>query len=132
MIKRYCEYCRKVQPYEHQCELKPKKTSAIKQEDFYLSMKWIKKREQIKQRCYGLDIYDLIVNKTLTYGQTVHHIVPLDDDRSLALSDDNLIFLSESNHRKIHQMLKTDYFATIKMLKDCLNVFKEFNLNLGG
>jgi hypothetical protein len=132
MLLKYCEYCKKIQPYNHQCERKPKKTSPTKREDFYLSMKWIKKREQIKQKCFGLDIYDLMVNKTITYGRTVHHIIPLDVDRSLALSDDNLIFLSESNHKKIHQMLKADYNSTVQMLKDCLNAFKGLKLHPGG
>ena len=127
MILKYCERCKKIQPYDHQCELKPKKTSAKKQEDFYHSTNWIKKREQIKQRCFGLDIYDLIINKSISYGRTVHHIVPLDDDRSLALSDDNLIFLSDSNHQKVHQLMKIDYFGTIRILKDCLKIFKNMN-----
>ena len=92
---------------------------------FYLSKQWIDKREKIKRKCFGLDVYDLIVNHTVTYGRIVHHIVPLNDNEQLKLSDSNLIFLSDTNHQLIHKMLERNYDYTINMLTECLKKFEE-------
>lgn len=126
MIKKYCEYCHKVQPYNHQCECKPKQTTAVNHTDFYTTTKWVKKREQIKQKCFGLDVYDLVVNRVITYGRVVHHIIPLKNDRKLSLSDSNLILLSDSNHQLIHQMMDSNYISTIKLVQKCLIEFDQF------
>lgn len=126
MIMKYCEYCHKVMPYEHECTKKIKYTSTEKKTNpFYLSKQWTDKREHIKRKCFGLDVYDLIVNHTVTYGRIVHHIVPLNDNQHLKLSDSNLIFLSDSNHQLIHEMLNQNYISTINMLTECLKKFEE-------
>lgn len=129
MIMKYCEYCHKIQPYDHQCERKPKQTTAVNHTDFYTTPMWVAKRELIKQKCFGLDIYDLIVNRVITYGRIVHHIIPLEDNKKLSLSDSNLILLSDSNHQLIHQMLKTNYISTIKLMRDCLITFEKLKSN---
>ena len=126
MIVKYCEYCRKVQPYNHKCKLKPKQTTAINHNDFYYSSAWVKKRQAIKARFYGIDVYDFVVNDVITYGTTVHHIVPLADNERLKLTDSNLILLSDGNHKLIHRMLDQNYISTIRLMRDVLQQWQMF------
>ena len=126
MIKKYCEYCHRVMPYEHECTKKIKYTSTEKKTNpFYLSKQWIDKREKIKRKCFGLDVYDLIVNHTVTYGRIVHHIIPLEKNERLKLSDSNLIFLSDSSHYLIHKKLDRNYAETVKEIQNILKKFEE-------
>ena len=125
MIKKYCEYCHKVVPYDHNCLQKQTYSYEKKTNPFYLSKQWADKREHIKRKCFGLDVYDLLINHTVTYGRIVHHIVPLNDNEQLKLSDSNLIFLSDTNHQLIHKMLERNYDYTINMLTECLKKFEE-------
>lgn len=130
MIGKYCEYCRSIQPYDHQCKSKPKRTTAVNHNNFYSSNVWAKKRESIKIKCFGLDIYKLVIDGVIEYGDVVHHIVPLCDDYNLRLNDNNLILLSNKSHQEIHKMLDTNYISTIQLLRECLSKFEK--LKVGG
>lgn len=140
MINKYCEYCHKVVPYDHDCPLrikyhisdwedewekykKNKQEKGQKTNPFYFSKQWIDKREYIKQKCFGLDVYDFVINQKITYGLIVHHIIPFNHNERLKLSDSNLIFLSDSNHKLIHKKMGKNYSKTVKEVQ---NVLKEF------
>lgn len=56
----------------------------------------------IKARDYGLDQYELVVNKKIVKGEVIHHIIPLDEEPDRRLDPDNLIYLSSKNHRLFH------------------------------
>lgn len=131
MLKKYCEYCHKVVPYDHDCLQKPSYSYEKKTNPFYLSKQWVAKREYIKHKCFGLDVYDFIVNHTITYGRIVHHIIPLEKNERLKLSDSNLIFLSDSSHYLIHQMLDKNYTATVREMQKILRDFENF-FGIGG
>ena len=131
MLKKYCEYCHKVVPYDHDCLQKPSYSYEKKTNPFYLSKQWVAKREYIKHKCFGLDVYDFIVNHTITYGRIVHHIIPLEKNERLKLSDSNLIFLSDSSHYLIHQMLDKNYIETVRKVQKILQDFEKF-FDIGG
>lgn len=72
---------------------------------FRSSKAWQKKREEIRQRDLGLDqaaLHGLDPDHPEPYINTqnlsVHHIIPLDTDRDLALEDTNLILLGSHTH----------------------------------
>ena len=73
---------------------------------FYWSDQWKKARAKAIDRFCGLDLYSLLVLKKLEYGETVHHIVPLEDDWTLRIDKYNLIYLTESNHQLLHKQMK--------------------------
>lgn len=128
MLK-FCEYCHKIQEYNHQCNLKPKRTTSSNHNKFYSTTAWNKKQKQIKENFYGIDVYEYVVNQKIVYGTVVHHIVPIKDNDSLKLSNSNLILLSDSTHKLIHKMLDKDYNATINLMHNCISQFKK---SLGG
>lgn len=68
---------------------------------FYKTAAWRKKRVEILQR----DNFECQMCKERglqTQAQTVHHIVHLRDDKSLALEDSNLISLCNACHNEVH------------------------------
>lgn len=131
MISKLCTRCGRRVPVGGQCvcaswlKYKPcdsdKYSSDTKQ--FYHTAEWKKARAFCISRCFGLDLYSFYALRKIEYGQTVHHIVPLIDDRSQGLNQENLIYLTESNHRIIHELYKTDFEGTAKLLRGYLKMF---------
>ena len=69
--------------------------------NFYKSRKWKRKRETILKR----DEY--LCRECRRYGRTtpattVHHIVPLEQNRKLALVSGNLVSLCDACHNAMH------------------------------
>lgn len=80
-----------------------------KENSFYMSEEWRTKREKICDLVKGVDLYSYYELGRIELGRTLHHIVELKEDWSKRLDDDNLILLTDSNHRKIHNiMLKSE------------------------
>ena len=130
MIIKRCDYCGRNIPIDKQCGClhNGKSTSENKytkdDKKFYKSSDWLKARDKCIQRCCGIDLYSYFVLHRIEYGQTVHHIVPLLDNYSLRLSQDNLIYLTESNHRTIHKLYESEYLETVKSLRKILHDFR--------
>lgn len=74
--------------------------------DFYNSSVWKEKIINIKNNCFGLDIYSLFKFNTVEFGEVTHHIIPLKESYEQRLDDDNLILLTEMNHRNIHTLME--------------------------
>ena len=125
MISKYCERCHKRLNIGGQCSCTVRQRfKEYRSDDFYRSSDWLTVRAECIRLCCGLDIYSLLVNHTIEYGNTVHHIVPVEKDKRLVLAQDNLIYLTESNHRKIHSLYDSGkYVETVDMLR---NLKKEF------
>lgn len=96
-MKRYKEYDSKRKQNEEE----------LKYVKFYHSKEWEKCREYVKQKQNGLDLYSYFVLKKVEYAYVYHHIVELRDDFKRALDVNNIIGLSGSNHRLIHEIYKT-------------------------
>lgn len=43
---------------------------------------------------------------TIEFGEVTHHIIPLKESYEQRLDDDNLILLTEMNHRNIHNLME--------------------------
>lgn len=133
MLSKQCPRCGKRIPIGSQCKCvsrlkyKPCKSDKYNSEvkRFYHTAEWQKARAACIARCHGIDLYSFYVLRKIEYGQTAHHIVPLVEDYSQRLNLDNLIYLTESNHRIIHELYKTDYERTAKMLRGYVKMFLE-------
>ncbi len=90
--KRYREYSNRRRRDEEQ----------KKYQDFYNSKEWIRLRDIIRVSCYGIDIVEFYKTGRIVQGQTVHHIIELNEDWNSRLDICNLIYLTEQNHRRIH------------------------------
>ena len=131
MISKRCIHCGKRIPVGKKCNCisskiyKPTSTDKYTEEikQFYHTSEWLSIRELCISHCYGIDIYNLFTHGTIEYGQTVHHIIPIIDDYSLRLDINNLIYLTDSNHRIIHELYKTDYESTVQLLRGYVKMF---------
>lgn len=72
---------------------------------FYKSKLWRRCRDSTIDFYGGLDIYSLYVLSRMEYGQTVHHIIPLKECWERRTDPTNLIYLTESNHQIIHNIM---------------------------
>lgn len=93
---------------------------------FYHTKEWERARDACIHQCHGLDLYSLFVLRKIEYGHTVHHIIPLIDNYALRISQSNLIYLTESNHRILHKLYETDYAGTTALLQSLKIRFAEF------
>lgn len=132
MILTHCSRCHKRIAVGTQCPCYERtrakgKGNRLDLDSFYNSSEWRAVRSAAIAKTYGLDIYSLYVENKIEYGFTVHHIVPLEDDYSKRSDQSNLIYLSESHHRQIHELYKTDFTNAARMLSDLLEKFaKDF------
>lgn len=114
MIYKQCPRCGKRIPEGTSCEVCRKRRhreynqsrTGSKRVAFYSSEQWRIVRRLVAERFLYLDIYSLFVYKKIEYGETVHHIVPLEDDWNLRSNKYNLIYLTESNHQTLHNRMK--------------------------
>lgn len=89
-------------------------------DSFYLLPEWGQARARAIRRTHGLDIVAWYEHGELVNGFTVHHIAPLEIAWNLRADDDNLIYLTEKNHRLIHELYKKDYIGTRDRLRELL------------
>jgi 5-methylcytosine-specific restriction protein A len=101
-----CNQCKKIVKLPHDCPNKRNKVndkvySKTKRSNdkFYNSQQWRKKRLNILSRDCGLCVMCREEGIT-TIGRIVDHIVPLNDDKSLALTDSNLQTLCDTHHNQ--------------------------------
>ena len=89
-------------------------------DDFYHSAEWERARAGAARRTFGLDILAWYERGELIVGFTAHHIVPLETGWELRTEPDNLIYLTEADHREIHKRYLTDYERTAEYLRSLL------------
>ena len=69
---------------------------------FYHSNQWKRMQALVKMACHGLDMYAFYVEHRLVKGRIAHHIIPISQEPGRALDMGNLIYVSDSSHKKIH------------------------------
>ena len=133
MIYKRCPRCRKRIPSGTECDCIKKRHKEYdrtgrnrKTDAFYHSDDWCRMRAMAEARYMGMDIYSYYVLGKMEYGHSVHHIIPIKDDWSLRLNLDNLIYLTEKNHQKIHVLLNGEQREeTIELLQNLVKRFKD-------
>lgn len=120
MISKYCDRCHSRVDVGKQCScMKKRKNEAYSSDDFYRSAMWEQAREFCIADCCGLDLYALFEQHRIEPGRIVHHIMPLEEYPKLRLERDNLIYLSDANHRLIHLLYDSGKFEeTAAFLRD--------------
>lgn len=87
-----------------------------KENKFYSSQEWKKLRQQAIDYFFALDIYSYYKYDIIEFGETVHHIIPICEDFNKRNDIKNLIFLTESNHQCIHELMKKSEAEKTKIL----------------
>ncbi len=105
---KHCTLCNKIVKLPHNCNDKAKATSdklynktKRQNQEFYSGARWKNKRLVILNRDAGLCLNCLREGRT-TIGNTVHHIIEINEDWELRYVDDNLETICDICHKKEH------------------------------
>lgn len=96
----------------------------VKEQIFYSSDGWEIIKEKVKDKFKKIDIYSYYIYGVIEYGQTVHHIESIKENWERRLDISNLIYLTESNHQKIHKLMRNDLKGTQKILYGLIKRFE--------
>ena len=103
-MKKACKYCGKVHDKGYKCSRMPVKIKRTTEFDrFRSSSVWQNKRYHIKKRdnfCCRICFLNIFEQKIDDFYTEVHHIIPLSEDYSKRLDDDNLITLCRRHHEE--------------------------------
>lgn len=109
-LMKQCARCGKLIPQGTSCtcgDVRHREYTKYRRDEnahaFYSSAWWKRVRDAVKSRACGCDELIRHENKRIEPGEIVHHIVPLEEDRSLAMVPGNLIMVTRSTHRQIHE-----------------------------
>ena len=99
-----CSKCGKIHDINYTCNVSTRPNKESVANDFRKKAVWHKKSEEIRDRDYNLCrvcLYDLYnTQHQYNYNKlSVHHIIPLEEDITKALDDDNLITLCSYHHK---------------------------------
>lgn len=87
---------------------------------FYGSSEWLRIRSAAMEADGGIDVYLFMTEGKLVPADTVHHIIPLQDDWQKRMDINNLMSLSHGTHSMIEQMYKKDKTGTEKKLQEMI------------
>lgn len=98
---------------------------------FYNSGQWRKMREHILIVYKYVDVYEYYKNNNIVPATMVHHIVPIKSNYNLRLDELNLIPLSESSHKYIHEQIDAGYEEDIiKELNEMIKRYRKEVLSI--
>lgn len=109
MLYYRCSHCGKRVPRGEKCgcSFKREYTAPDGTRRLYHTARWTRLQRTIMQRYNGLDPYALNIGKRIETADTVHHIVPAEEDPSKFWDPDNLIPVSRHSHDEIHTVYRT-------------------------
>lgn len=104
MMLKSCSRCGRIHDFNYNCYKNRQIRGNSNADKFRKTYKWHKKSDDIRERDKHLCRVCLanIFNTTLQFNYNkleVHHIVPLEEDITLSLDDDNLITLCCYHHK---------------------------------
>lgn len=126
-MKMSCKYCGIVNK-PHKCphqKTKWNKDNNRTDKKIYRTIMWQKTRNNILDECNHICLWSLYIDGIITRADTVHHIVELLDDESLAFDYDNLIPIEQHKHRYIHEIYKTNKNEVQQLLKKMIKSYRE-------
>lgn len=91
-----------------------------KSKQFYDSNEWRLIRSAAIEADGGIDVYIFMTEGKIEVADTVHHIIPLQDDWGKRIDINNLMSLSHDTHSMIEQMYKKDKAEMEKKLQKML------------
>lgn len=88
--------------------------------NFYNSSEWLKIRGHVLERDEEIDVYIYMTTGEILLADTVHHIIPLKDDWSKRLDEENLMSLNHDTHSMIEKKYKDSKEKMIEILQEML------------
>lgn len=100
-----CQYCHRIHQDNYDCGMRPQKRrqTGTAQQQFRNTVRWQRKSLEIRQRDHFLcqcciRKYHGTVRQYNTDGLSVHHNIPIAENRERALDNSNLITLCQYHH----------------------------------
>lgn len=100
-----CQYCGRIHDSKYICKQKAsRKKKTTEADKFRWTIKWQKKREEIKKRDLYLcqicirELYNTVI-KYNTKDLSVHHNIPINEDYDKRLDNDNLLTVCDYHHK---------------------------------
>lgn len=119
-IFKRCSYCGKRIRSGTVCECEKRRHKEYDQvkdkklKAFYSSSSWQMTRKQAIERYNHLDIISYFEDERIEYGETVHHIMPVKDDWERRYELDNLIYLTEQHHQRVHEEMRAGRYDDVQ------------------
>jgi hypothetical protein len=140
MLKKLCSYngCKVLVDYgikycdKHKARHNIYKANRLKDktekkiQGFYNSIEWIRARELVKTKQYGIDIVEYYKTGKIVAAETYHHIVEVKEDYSMRLDIYNVLGLTNSNHQKIHGKYNKDDYTRLQIQKELKGLLWKF------
>lgn len=115
MLYKRCGSCGKKIPYDSICPCISKRRKEynkrvrydknnVKFERFYHSGTWEDVKNRAKKFYYHIDILEYFKTGIIVEGKIMHHIIEIKDDFNRADDINNLIYLTDSNHKRVHAL----------------------------
>ncbi len=111
-IYKRCSYCGKRIRTGTTCECAKRRHKEYDQakdkeiKGFYSSRSWQSIRQRAIEHYNRLDIISYFEDREIVYGETVHHIIPIKEDWTKRYELDNLIYITEQHHQKLHEAMR--------------------------
>ncbi|EDT74819.1 hypothetical protein [Clostridium butyricum] len=131
---KYCNYhMKRYRKQEHEryreYDLRRKKEeNKVAAKHFYDSKEFQRVKGPVIADCFGMDILEFYRTGRIVVADRVHHIITLEEDWNSRFDVNNLICLTEKNHRIVHVEYdkgKKERETMQKILFNLLNKFSE-------
>lgn len=119
--EKYREYKRKRMENEEEA----------RRQQFYNSKPWEGFRTSQAAAQFGIDIFEYYTTGKIIEAEQYHHIEEIVEAWHRRLDRDNVIGLSEANHRRIHKEYDRGYMAKKKMQRTLYDMLQRFRREFG-
>jgi len=137
-VYKKCTKCgKKIQQYKDcECKIQAKRDSyndyKRRRQDkdrqaLYSSTTWIRLRDYIYRKYYGLCIVCLLKDNKIVNAEVVHHIEDVESSKGRELDADNLIPLCQSCHIRVHRQYDKNNNNKSSMQKILFLLLEKFN-----
>ncbi|WP_017416777.1 hypothetical protein [Clostridium tunisiense] len=136
VIKNEAKYCSKHQAIHAEAE-KARHTEYRlkrpdkKEQDFYNTLEWKRIRDVARAMQNGVDVFSYYILDKVEEAETYHHIIEIKEDWTRRLDIDNLIGLTESNHRRIHKLYNKSIRDKKQIQKLLFNLVQRYYKEFG-
>lgn len=132
-MKMTCKYCGIVSK-PHKCpNIKNKwnRDNNRKDKKIYRTNRWQNTRDSILDSYNHICLWSLYVDGVIVKANTVHHIVELLEDETLAYDEENLITLEQYKHNYIHELYKTNKIQVQDLLRLMVKSYRDDDRTIG-
>lgn len=130
---KYCERHKNIdrEKYREYKHKRMQDADEARRQQFYNSKAWEGLRASREAAQYGVDIYELYTTGEIQNAERYHHIEEVAEDWDKRLDSNNVIGMSDKNHKRIHKEYERGYMARKKMQQTLYAMLERFRREFG-